>query len=500
MKASLFAFLFTAARLSFGQAPTAGNCTVLPADNIWNTPVDTLPVSANSTVYVNTIGASTAGHADFGSGLWDGGPIGIPYVTVPGTQTKYPATFLYGDESDSGPYAIPLDAPIEGGSNSNGDRHAIAVDLDHCILYELYSAFPKPASWQAGSGAIFALQSNALRPVSWTSADAAGLPILPGLVRYEEVASGEIRHALRFTAPRTQRAYVWPARHYASSLTDPKYPPMGQRFRLKASFDISRFPPDVQVILRALKKYGMILADNGSAWYISGAPDPRWNNDNLSTMRNIPGSAYEAVDVSALMVEANSGQAKQAGLSVTVAPSTATLMTGGSQQFTATVQNSPDQSVGWSVNGLIGGSLLTGYIDSRGLYAAPPLAPTPATVTIQATMLSTPAVSGSASVTINSPLVSISLSPPGVSVEIRASVQFSAAIQGTGDRRIAWQVNGVTGGNYAVGRISANGTYVAPRKPPSPATVTITAVSLADMTKSASAQVTITRQWSGLTK
>jgi hypothetical protein len=231
-----------------------GGCAVLPPDNIWNTPIDQLPVLTNSSSMVTTIGAGTGVHADFGSGTWDGGPIGIPFVTVGGTQTKVPATFLYADESDRGPYAVPLTAPIEGGSNATGDRHAIAIDTTNCILYELYNAWPQAASWNADSGAIFDLTSNALRPSSWTSGDAAGLPILPGLVTYDEVLSGEITHAIRFTAPRTRREFVWPARHYASSLTGSQYPRMGERFRLKASFDISPFPADVQVILRAMKK------------------------------------------------------------------------------------------------------------------------------------------------------------------------------------------------------------------------------------------------------
>jgi hypothetical protein len=249
-------------------------------------------------------------HADFGSGFWNGGPIGIPFVTVAGSQTKYPASFTYADESDPGPYPVPLNAPIEGGSASTGDRHAIAVDTDNCILYELYSAYPQSASWQAGSGAIFNLRTHTLRPATWTSADAAGLPIFPGLVRYDEVAAGEIRHAIRLTVPQTQKAYVWPARHYASSLTSTNYPAMGQRFRLRASFDISGFPSDVQVILRALKKYGLILADNGSAWYISGAPDSRWDNSNLATLGSVLGSDLEAVDDAIFMVDSNSGQAR----------------------------------------------------------------------------------------------------------------------------------------------------------------------------------------------
>ena len=183
---------------------TIGPCTVLPANNIWNTPVDTLPVLSNSATMVNTIGANTGFHADFGSGTWNGGPIGIPFVTVAGSQTKYPATFLYWDESDPGPYAVPLNAPIEGGSASDGDRHAIAVDTTNCILYELYRAFPQTSSWTADAGAIYDLQSNALRPSTWTSADAAGLPIMPGLVTYDEVLTGEIKHAIRFTVPQSR--------------------------------------------------------------------------------------------------------------------------------------------------------------------------------------------------------------------------------------------------------------------------------------------------------
>ena len=309
--ASVFALIPVFLSVSSAQPPAIGKCTVLPANNIWNTPIDQLPVAANSATYVSTIGTTATVHADFGSGLYNNAPIGIPFITVPGTQTKYPATFLYSDESDPGPYAIPLNAPIEGGSQSDGDRHTIAIDTDNCILYELDRAFPQTASWQGDSGAIFNLLSNALRPATWTSTDAAGLPIFPGLMRYDEIAAGEIRHAVRFTVPQTQKAYIWPARHYASSLTDPKYPPMGLRVRLKASFDISGFSATNQIILKALKKYGMMLADNGSAWYISGAPDSRWDNNDLHALGSITGAAFEVVDVSSLMIDPNSGQAKQ---------------------------------------------------------------------------------------------------------------------------------------------------------------------------------------------
>jgi hypothetical protein len=221
-------------------------------------------------------------------------------------------SFDYDGESDPGPYPIPPDAPIEGGPGSDGDRHVLILERDSCTLYELYYAWPQPdGSWHAGSGAIFDLNSHLLRPAGWTSADAAGLPILPGLIRYEEVAAGEIRHAIRFTVPQTRRAYIWPARHYASPLTGEQYPPMGARFRLKKDFDISGFSPDTQVILQALKTYGMILSDNGAAWFISGAPDERWDNDILHELHQVRGSDFEAVDASSLMVDPNSGQVRQ---------------------------------------------------------------------------------------------------------------------------------------------------------------------------------------------
>jgi len=286
---------------------------VFPANNVWNRRVDTLPVDPSSQAYVNNIGATAGLHPDFGAGTWDGGPIGIPFATVPGTQPFAPITFIwYGDESDPGPYPIPPSAPIEGGSNSTGDRHVLVVDTSSCILYELYYAWPQPdASWEAGAGAVFDLTSNALRPAGWTSADAAGLPVLPGLVRYDEVASGKIEHALRFTVPRTRRAYVWPARHYASTSTDSTRPPMGQRFRLKAGFDISGFSPANQVILTALKTYGMFVADNGSAWFLSGAPDGRWDDDDLHNLQTgVHGADFEAVDESSLMLDPSSAQAQ----------------------------------------------------------------------------------------------------------------------------------------------------------------------------------------------
>ena len=305
-------FLLIIPVLSFAT-PVIQGCQVLPANNIWNTPVGRLPVDPHSSAYISTIGTNSVVHPDFGSGTWNGGPIGIPFNVVPGDQPRVPVIFEYNDESDPGPYPIPPNPLIEGGDQSGGDRHILVLDKDNCILYETFSAYPDGSGgWDAGSGAVFDLSQNDLRPLTWTSADAAGLPILPGLVRYDEVASGEITHAIRFTAPDTRRAFVWPARHYASSLTELRYPPMGQRFRLKAGFDESGFSPDVQVILRAMKRYGLILADNGSSWYISGVPDERWDNDMLvSEFRQITGSDFEAVDISSLMVDENSGEAVQ---------------------------------------------------------------------------------------------------------------------------------------------------------------------------------------------
>lgn len=306
----------TAVTPAVNGAPAADlPCALFPADNVWNTPIDDLPRHPDSDAYVAAIGRDAPVHPDFGSGVWPPGsnsPIGIPYAVVPGDQPRVAVSFGYADESDPGPYPIPPEAPIEGGPDSSGDRHVLIVDRDNCLLYELYAAYPQPdGTWTAGSGAIFDLRSHALRPAGWTSADAAGLPILPGLVRYAEVAAGEIGHALRFTAPQTQRAYVWPARHFASSLTDPRYPPMGQRFRLRADFEISGYAPEVQVILRAMQRYGVILADNGAPWYLSGAPDARWDNDVLRQLRNVRGADFEAVDVRRLIIDPDSAQARR---------------------------------------------------------------------------------------------------------------------------------------------------------------------------------------------
>jgi hypothetical protein len=278
------------------RVPGAPKCTVFPTTNAWNERVDALPVAANSAQMIQSIGLSTGLHPDFGSGLYAGQPIGIPYDVVSKLTKRSRVKFDYADESDKGPYPIPTTVHIEGGRSSTGDRHAILIDKDACKLYELYALYPKGSGWSAGSGAIWNLRSNALRPAGWTSADAAGLPIFPGLARYDEVANGQITHALRFTVARTQNGYILPATHAASSSTDPNRPPMGLRLRLKANFDISRYTGEARVILVALKKYGMIVADNGSNWYITGAADPRWNDNDLNQLKTVPGSAFEVVD------------------------------------------------------------------------------------------------------------------------------------------------------------------------------------------------------------
>jgi hypothetical protein len=285
-----------------GAPPKVGGCTVFPKNNPWNQRVDKLPVASNSDAIVRAIGPDEGMHADFGSGKYNGGPIGIPYTTVGRGQKRVHVKFDYSDESDKGPYPIPRDVPIEGGRGSNGDRHVIVVDRSRCKLYELFAAYPVNggASWKAGSGAIWSLRSNHLRPKTWTSADAAGLPILPGLARYPEVRRGAIHHALRFTVSRTRNTFVYPARHQASSDSDPSLPPMGMRFRLRAGFPVSRYPKQSRVVLRALQRYGMIVADNGSDWYVSGAPNKGWNNDDLHSLGGVTGGNFEVVDTSSL--------------------------------------------------------------------------------------------------------------------------------------------------------------------------------------------------------
>jgi hypothetical protein len=272
-------------------SPALGTRRVFPDDNAWNTDISTQPVDPASATLVAACGVRNL-HPDFGS------VYGIPYVLAGSATPRRPVTFGYDDESDPGPYPIPDNPPIEGGAASTGDRHVLVIDTTAWKLYELSDAHALDggASWSAAAGAVFDLGSNALRPLYWTSADAAGLPIFPGLVRYDEaVTRGSIDHAVRFTCPRTRRGFIAPARHYASSDTSSALPPMGMRVRLKASFDVGPYPAEVQVILRALKKYGMILADNGSGWYVTGAPDARWDDDRLGALKQVPSSAFEVV-------------------------------------------------------------------------------------------------------------------------------------------------------------------------------------------------------------
>jgi hypothetical protein len=297
-----------------GSAEAAGpeiaGCPMFPPNNVWNTPVDTLPVSPSSAKHIATIGAARPLHPDFGEDL----RTGIPFNIVGPDAKKIKIPFQYESESEPGPYPVPAGVKVEGGAGATGDRHVLIVDPKTCVLYELFEMVPQgvgPASgWKAGSGSIFNLRSNELRPEGWTSADAAGLPILPGLLRYDEVKAGEIAHAIRFTVSKTKSEHIWPARHDASRLQGAEYMPMGARLRLKASVDISRFSPSNQLILRALKKYGMILADTGSDWYLSGVSDSRWSDSDLHNLKSLTGADFEEVDTLPLRVSENSGEAR----------------------------------------------------------------------------------------------------------------------------------------------------------------------------------------------
>ena len=282
--------------------PGAPKCPIFPRSSHWNRPVDRLPLHQRSDAIVTAVGRTERAHADFGSGLYEGAPIGIPYRVVRAGQKRVPVSFEYSSESNRGRYPIPAGAPIEGGRAGEGDRHVILLDRSRCRLFELFSAYPRDGGrrWRAGSGAIWNLRSNRMRPRGWTSADAAGLPILPGLARYDEVKRGRIDHALRITVPRTRRAFVYPARHFASDSSDPDLPAMGQRVRLRRGFDVSSFPRQSRVVLRALKRYGAIVADNGSAWYVSGAPHRGWDNDDLHSLGRVRGADFEVVDTSRL--------------------------------------------------------------------------------------------------------------------------------------------------------------------------------------------------------
>ena len=306
--ASAAVALATNSAFAVEQLPLGANVSLkgrrpFPDDNPWNQDIFAAPVDSNSAALIASIGLEKSLHPDFGT-VWQGTPSGIPYIVVDGKQARVPVKFEYADESDPGPYPIPANAPIEGGPSAKGDRHVLVIDRDSMKLYEIWSSYPQDGgkSWKAGSGAVFDLNSNQLRPAGWTSADAAGLPVFPGLVRYDEVMELKaIRHALRFTVVKSRRAYVAPATHFASSRQDPNLPPMGMRVRLKAGVDISKFSSAAQVILTALKKYGMIVADNGGDWFLSGAPDPRWNDDDIHTLKRIKGRDFEVVRMGELV-------------------------------------------------------------------------------------------------------------------------------------------------------------------------------------------------------
>jgi hypothetical protein len=294
-------------------APPVAACTIFPADNVWHADVSRLPVRSDSATLVASVGTTRGVHADFGSGVYGGGPIGIPVTTVPAGQRGVAVSFQYASESDRGPYPIPSGAQVEGGPSASGDRHVILYDPSACKAYELYAAYPNAdGSWRAGSGAVFDLRGNALRAKGATSADAAGLSILAGLVRWDEVAAGHIEHAIRVTAPKTRDSFVWPARHAASSSSSAALPAMGQRFRLKSTVDTSRLPAQARIVADAMKRYGVILADNGSPWYISGAPDSHWDNDALHALGGLTGVDFEAVDSSGLMLSPDSAACRPA--------------------------------------------------------------------------------------------------------------------------------------------------------------------------------------------
>jgi hypothetical protein len=293
--------------LSLGKGASLNGFIPFPADNAWNQDISNSPVDPNSASIIDFIGSSTPLHPDFGSGLYAGQSIGIPYDIVSGSPFVGIEYTAYGSESDPGPMPVPRNAPIEGYPNpGDGDRHVLILDRDNCWLYELYSSYPqKNGSWDAGSGAVWDLLNDEQRPYTWTSADAAGLPVFAGLARYDEVASGAIQHALRFTLQNSESAFTPPASHWAGNSTDQYAPPMGMRMRLQASYDISGFPTQAQTVLAALKKYGMILADNGSSIYIGGDPDNRWDNDDLGTLKDVPASAFDVLLISPLYTQSN---------------------------------------------------------------------------------------------------------------------------------------------------------------------------------------------------
>jgi hypothetical protein len=307
--ASLLALLIPALLIGPGAPaipPPTTTCSVFPSDNVWHADITKLPVHARSAAWISSMGGTGRHlHPDFGES-GEAMPYGIPYTVVSSSHQKVSVDFQYADESDPGPYPFGSDTPIEGGS----DRHAIMIDKSTCTLYELYDAQYSPGGSTAGSGAIWSLRSNKLRPAGWTSADAAGLPIFAGLVRLDEVKAGRVDHAIRVTASSTDRAYLWPARHQAGAARDANLPPMGARFRLKSSFSTAGFRSDTRVILTAMKRYGLIVADNGSDWFFTGTAEHGWSNDMLDELKSIPAGAFQAVDESSLMIDRDSGRVR----------------------------------------------------------------------------------------------------------------------------------------------------------------------------------------------
>ena len=335
--------LAVAAPVAGAPSLASSGCPLFPADNVWHADVSRLPVHPRSGAYLAAMGPGAGIHADFGSGTWEGGPIGIPYTVVGAGQPRVPVRFGYAAQSDPGPYPIPPDAPVEGGPGADGDRHVLVVQAGSCRLYELFDAHREGGGWRAGSGAVWDLRSNRLRPAGWTSADAAGLPILAGLVRYEEVARGRVDHAIRVTVDRSQAAYLWPARHHAGQ-AGASLPPMGLRLRLKAGVDIGGFPTQARVILQAMRTHGLVVADNGSSGFIGGVPDERWDNDALRQLRRVTLADFEAVDTARLRISSASAAARGTARTARAAPADAATPRTEPSLPPASVQATPPAS------------------------------------------------------------------------------------------------------------------------------------------------------------
>ncbi|MBV8051000.1 MAG: hypothetical protein JOZ80_07425 [Acidobacteriaceae bacterium] len=372
--------------ISTGQGASLNGFRAFPADNAWNQDISSSPVDPNSDSIINFIGSSIGLHPDFGSGLYNGSSMGIPYVVVNGSQSLVNINFsAYGDESDPGPMPVPANAQIEGYPNpGNGDRHVLVIDNSNCFLYELYSAYPNnDGSWNAGSAAVWDLLNDEQRPWTWTSADAAGLSIFAGLIRYDEVASGKVQHAIRFTLPQSQAAMIPPASHWAATSTNSLAPPMGMRMRLKASYDISGFSKNVQVILTALKTYGIIMADNGSAMYLSGAPDDSWDNNDLHNLSQVPASAFEVVQMQPTYTSSNVPQGPAPSISSFTA-STNSVSAGTSVKLTWQATGASYYVISPQIGAIRGGSatVMPSQTTTYTLYATNQYGRSTASVTV----------------------------------------------------------------------------------------------------------------------